>query len=124
MNMASDDDAAKLETLTRLAQSRAEIRRVLDPPPRASRASRNSDDPEHEQFEHGDGSDAHSGVFPRSRTMRLLMSGRGIGTLGAMVGGLLMARPRLAFKLVRMLPTGAVARMLVLKAVTAFRSRH
>ena len=120
--MTIGDDASRLETLSKLAQSRAEIRRVLDPPPRAAHASRQGADPEHP--EHDEEHDPHAGVFPRSRTMRLLLSGRGIGTVGAVVGGLLMARPRLAFKLVRMLPTGAVARMLVLKAVTAFRARH
>jgi hypothetical protein len=55
--------------------------------------------------------------------MRLLLSGRGIGTIGAVLGGLAMARPAFALKLLRMLPTGAVARMLMVKAVTAFRSR-
>ncbi len=111
---AVGDDAARLETLARLARSRAEIRRVLEPPPRIA----------HSGGEPGDSEDHRSGVFPRSRTMRLLTSGRGIGTLGAMVGGLVMARPGLAFKVIRKLPTGTVARMLLLKAVTAFRSRQ
>jgi hypothetical protein len=116
--MAVTDEAVKLETLAKLAQSRAEIRRVLEPPPRT-----------HHHGNHGNGeagisSDAHDGTFPRSRTMKLLMSGRGIGTAGAIVGGLLMARPALALKLLRMLPTGAVARMLMVKAVTALRSKH
>ena len=120
--MTAQDDAARLETLSKLAQSRAEIRRVLDPPPRATHASSQGGD--HDDPGQAEEHDPRAGVFPRSRTMRLLMSGRGIGTVGAVVGGLLMARPRLAFKLVRMLPTGAVARMLVLKAVTTFRARH
>jgi hypothetical protein len=111
--MTIDDDTARNETLARLAQSRAEIRRVLEPPPH-----RVSHDAAEESFER-----AHDGEFPRSRTMRLLMSGRGIGTVGALVGGLLMARPKLAFRLLRMLPTGAVARMLMIKAVTAFRTK-
>jgi len=115
--MRDGDDASKLDTLSKLAQSRAEIRRVLDPPPRFAHAERlqNATD------ERGDGP---QDTFPRSRTMRLLMSGRGIGTVGAVAGGLLMARPALAFKLLRLLPTGAVARMLMLKAVTAFRNRQ
>jgi hypothetical protein len=47
-----------------------------------------------------------------------------LGAVGAVVGGLLMARPALAFRLLRMLPTGAVARMLLVKAVTALRARQ
>jgi hypothetical protein len=112
--MTMVDDTARNETLARLAQSRAEIRRVLEPPPRVPHDGTGEDS-----------ADAlHDGVFPRSRTMRLLMSGRGIGTVGAVVGGLLMARPALAFKLLRMLPTGAVARMLIIKAITAFRAKN
>jgi hypothetical protein len=110
--MTMADDTARNETLARLAQSRAEIRRVLEPPPRVSHAAA-------EDSRGGE----HDGAFPRSRTMRLLLSGRGLSTAGALVGGLLMARPALALKLLRMLPTGAVARMLMVKAVTAFRDR-
>jgi hypothetical protein len=54
----------------------------------------------------------------------MLMSGRGMGTAGAVIGGLVLARPALAFKLLRMLPMGAVARMLLVKGITALRSRH
>jgi hypothetical protein len=109
-----NNDAARMATLARLKQSRAEIRQILEPPPRDS----------------ADGADGESGSapygasFPRSRTMKLLMSGRGLGTLGAMVGGLVLARPALAFKLLRMLPTGAVARMLMVKAVAALRAKN
>jgi hypothetical protein len=116
------DDASKLETLAKLARSRAEIRRVLEPSPRVAHESGPRGHDPRQADEDGQ-YDPHAGVFPRSRTMQLLISGRGIGTVGAVVGGLIMARPALAFKLVRMLPTGAVARMLLLKAVTAFRSK-
>ncbi len=120
--MAVQDDAARLETLTKLAQSRAEIRRVLEPKPRVVHGARSGAKPDDNHA--GDTAQPlHTDTFPRSRTMRLLMSGRGVGTVGAVVGGLLMARPALAFKLVRMIPAGAVARMLVLKAITSFRSR-
>jgi hypothetical protein len=109
----TDEASAQSETLARLARSRAEIRRVLEPP------ERDQGQVGAEEFSarsHGD--------FPRSKTMKLLLSGRGLGTVGAMVGGLLMARPALAFRLLRLLPTGAIARMLMLKAVSAFRARH
>lgn len=98
-------------TLARLASSRAEICRVLLPPPPPTPG-------DHVMGE------AVNGSFPRSRTMKLLMSGRGVGTVGAMVGGLLITRPALAFKLLRMLPTGAVARMLLVKGIAALRSKH
>lgn len=106
----SDEALARREaTRARLAASRAEIRRLLEPPPAT---------PAHEG-----GANAEHGSFPRSRTMKMLMSGQGIGTVGAMVGGLLIARPALALRLLRMLPTGAVARMVLVKGIEAFRSR-
>jgi hypothetical protein len=93
--------------VARLAQSRAQIRRLLEPP-----ADANSVD--------GGASASHArGGFPRSRTMQTLMSGRGIGTIGAVAGGLLLARPALAWRLVRLLPTSALARMVVPRILRA-----
>jgi len=103
-------DTARDDSLARLAASRAEIRRLLEPPPRVSP---------------GDGPDsggAPTGAFPRSRTMKMLLSARGAGTLGAVACGLLVARPQLALRLVRLLPTGAIGRMLLVKAISALRS--
>ena len=105
---------SRSETLARLAASRAEIERAFEPDARTS-ASHSVED--------GTIDDGDGGAFPRSRTMRMLLSGRGVGTLGAVLGGLAMARPRLAFRLLRMLPTGAVGRMLVVKAVAMLRSK-
>jgi len=51
------------------------------------------------------------------------MSGRGLGTLGAVAAGLLIARPALALRLLRMLPAGAVARMFLMRAITRLRAR-
>ena len=110
MNDTSD---ARDETLAKLAQSRAEIRRLLEPPANPA-AEGGAESPA------ADGD--RGGTFPRSRTMKLLLSGRGVGTVGAMVGGLLMARPALALRLLRMLPTGAIARMVLIKAISALRS--
>jgi len=112
--MTESGEAARNETLARLAQSRAEIRHVLEPPPRV----------DHDGGEEEAAGGSHGGAFPRSRTMRLLMSGRGIGTLGAVIGGLVLARPALASRLLRMFPTGAVARLLMVKALTALRAKH
>ncbi len=112
--MAHPSDDSRTETLARLARSRAEIRHVLEPaPPRT---------PQRSPFA-GPFKATAGGAFPRSRTMRLLMSGRGLGTVGAVVGGLALARPALIFRLLRLVPTGAVARMLMVKAVTAYRNR-
>lgn len=100
------------DILAKMARSRAEIRGLLEPPPSPDANSG------------ADGEEAGSGVFPRSRTMRMLMSGRGIGTVAAVVGGLVMARPALAWRLIRLLPSGAVARLLLVKAITALRSKR
>jgi len=105
-----DRDAAAREIIiAKLVESRAEIKRLLDPPR----------DPA------GDGGALHNGHagFPRSRTMRALMSSRGLGALGALAGGLLLARPALAMRLLRMVPASAVAKMLMAKAVNALKAK-
>jgi hypothetical protein len=109
--MKDRDEAARIEIRTRLAASRQELRRILDPP-----------------RSEGDGADGesgdHLGGFPRSRTMKLLMSGRGLGTVGAVVAGLLLARPALALRLLRMLPASAVAKVVLARAFSAMRARQ
>jgi hypothetical protein len=107
--MANRDDQPRAEILARLAASREELRRVFDPPGEDSDGSSIPGD--------------HPGGFPRSRTMQMLMSGRGLGTLGAVAAGLLIARPGLALRLLRAVPASAVARMLLVRAVTALRSK-
>ena len=63
----------------RLAASRAELQRILTPDP---------------------------GEFPRSRTMRHLMGGKGrMVALGAFAG-LMAVKPQFALKLIRFLPLG------------------
>jgi hypothetical protein len=108
-------DATRQDTLRRLAQSRAEIRAIFEPPP----PEPGSADAAAEAAGGG-----HHRMFPRSHTMRLLMSGRGLGTVGAMLGGLLMARPALAWRLLKLLPVEAVARVLLVKGITAMRSKR
>ena len=105
----SDLDLARSETLVRLAATRAEIRRLLEPPGPAPGSA-----PGEEPAARG---------FPRSRAMQWLMSGRGAGTVGAMAGGMLIARPALAFRLLRRLPTGPMGRLLLLKVISALRKR-
>lgn len=110
--MTIQDDAARAEILARLAASREELRRLLD---RTSDAA------------HADGSNAGDrsgpGGFPRSRTMQMLMSSRGIGTLGAAAAGLLIARPGLALRLLRILPASAIAKTLLIRAIAALRAK-
>jgi hypothetical protein len=106
--MTDQDEAARRkEILASLAQSREELRHLLDP-------ERADSDGETTPGGHADG-------FPRSRTMQMLMSGRGLGTLAAVAGGLFIARPTLALRLIRMLPASAVARWAMVRAVSALR---
>jgi hypothetical protein len=110
--MTEREDADRAEILARLSASREEIRQVLDPPPRREAGNPASAD-------HPNG-----GGFPRSRTMQMFTSGAGLGTLGAVAAGLLIARPALALRLLRMLPAGAVAKTLLLRAVGMLRAKH
>jgi hypothetical protein len=109
--MTDQDEAARALILARLAQSRAELRRLIDPPPR--------------EADGGSGADEQpSGGFPRSRTMQMLLSGRGMGVVGAIAAGLFIARPALALRLIRMLPTGTAARMLLARGISMLRDRQ
>jgi len=105
------EDIERSETLAKLAESRQELRRLLEPQRQESAGS-------------GPVPPDVTGAFPRSRTMQMLMSGRGLGAVGAIVAGLFVARPTLALRLLRMLPAGAVARTLALRAFTALRAKH
>jgi hypothetical protein len=107
--MTPRDEAARQAILARLAETRAEVRKLLEPRPGASEA-------------HPEASGMPGG-FPRSRTMQMIMSGKGLGAVGATAAGLLIARPALAWRLVRLLPTGAVARMILAKVLGAGRSK-
>jgi hypothetical protein len=89
------EEAQRKAILARLAESRAEIKRLLEP----------------RTEEAGEESAENDSGFPRSRTMRALMSGRGLGAVGATAAGLIMARPALAWRLFRMLPAGPLLRM-------------
>ena len=110
--MTDKEEAARAEILAKLAQSREELRRLLDPPRREPGAN------------DGASHDAHPGGFPRSRTLRLLMGERGLGMLGAAAAGLLIARPAFALRLLRLLPASGLARMLMMRGIAALRSKH
>jgi len=108
--MTTGDSSERDAIMARLAQTRGEISRLLEPPA--------------ESEGEGPRPSGVAGGFPRSRTMRALMTGRGIGAVGALAGGLLLARPRMAWRLLRMLPTGAVTRMVVGRVMSAMRGRR
>jgi hypothetical protein len=107
--MTDSDEAARILILARLAESREQLRRLLEPPADAA-----------------DGSAAGGPQqgFPRSRTMQMLLSGRGAGILGAAAAGLFIARPSLALRLLRMLPAGAAARFFLLRTLAQLRAKH
>jgi hypothetical protein len=102
------DEAQRNAILGRLAESRAEIKRLLEP--RAEEAGE-------AEAEDGTG-------FPRSRTMRALLSSRGLGAVGATAAGLILARPGLAWKLIRMVPAGALLRVALARFLGGMRERR
>jgi hypothetical protein len=87
MNAVANTTAAKLK----ISQSRAELERLL------------IDDPEHS---------ASAGFFPRSRTLRLLTSNKGIVLLALAAGGALLLRPVLLKRAIRFIPMGPLLQML------------
>jgi hypothetical protein len=99
--------AAREAILARLAESRTEIRHLLEPPPNGAAGAH-------------PGASGEPGPFPRSRTMRMLMSGKGLGAMGATAAGLFIARPGLAFRLIRLVP---VARLILSRVLHRRRER-
>jgi hypothetical protein len=110
VTVADRDADARNLIHSRLAQSREELHGIFYPPPG-------------ENGEDGQASGMGRGRFPRSRTMQMLMSGRGLGTLGALAGGLLIARPALALRLLRYVPASSVAKMIMARAIGALKAK-
>ena len=107
--MKPDNEQQEMnEIRARLKQSREEISHLLDPPRDESGGALPA---------------AAGGGFPRSRTMQMLMSNRGLGALSVLASGVLIARPTLAFKLQRLLPTGGVAKVIIARALSALAER-
>jgi hypothetical protein len=100
--MTDQGAESRSQVLARLAASREEYRAILDP---------SRDNPAA-----GETAAGHAG-FPRSRTMQMLMGRGGLGTLAALAAALLLARPKLALKLWRMLPGKIVKRLLIGRAI-------
>ena len=108
--MMERDAIARKAVLARLAQSREELSRVFDPPPPVPGADGRPDPSISE--------------FPRSRTMRALLSSPGLGVAGALAGGLLIARPALALRILRLVPASAVGKMLITRLVAKLRGHQ
>jgi len=109
--MTDREEDARAEILARLDVSREQLRQIFDPP-------------RQERADGAPGSGSAPDGFPRSRTMRMLMNGRGLATLGTVAAGLFIARPALALRLLRILPTSGIARMLLLRAFAALRAKQ
>jgi hypothetical protein len=109
--MTDKEEAHRAQILARLAQSREELRRLLDPPRKESGVSG------------GANPDARPEGFPRSRTMQFLLGEHGLRMMGAAATGLLIARPAFTLRLLRMLPASGLARMLLMRGISALRSR-
>ena len=108
--MTDRDEAARALILARLAESRAELRRLIDPAREPDGFSGPGEQP--------------PGGFPRSRTMQMLLSGPGLGAVGAIAAGLFIARPALALRLLRMLPAGAAARIVLARVIDMLRTKQ
>lgn len=59
------------------------------------------------------------GSFPRSRTMRLLLGKQGLGAVAAIMGGILVARPAIAWRMLRLLPVKTFARTMFVRFLTS-----
>jgi hypothetical protein len=105
VNVTDRDASAREEIHRKLAQSREEVSRVLDPPRGNAPSNGQAGAPRHSDF-------------PRSRTMKMLLSSRGLGAIGALAAGLLIARPALALRLLKVLPVSALAKTLIARAMT------
>jgi hypothetical protein len=87
--------------VVRLAQSRAQLARLLLPDTNAQRPGTFA------------GSAGAGGAFPRSATMRFLCSGRAREAAGFLVLRLLTRRPAWTLRWLRFLPVTALTRFLI-----------
>ena len=109
--MTREGPAGRDAILARLAESRTEVRRLLEPPPEEAAAA----------IWRPQGA---LGDFPRSRTLKKLLSGPGASVVGAIVVGLLIARPKLAWRLIRLLPRSTLARSFALRLISTLRPKQ
>jgi hypothetical protein len=98
-----------MRTEARLAQTRQELVALLTADRDGSEAGQASRGP--------------SDSFPRSRTIRLLLGKQGIGAVAAILGGILVARPAIAWRLLRLLPIKTFARTMLVRLLTSYGSK-
>lgn len=108
--MISAEQLTRASALAKLASTREELRALFEP----ADASANA----------GASGTRAVAAFPRSRTMQMLLSGKGLGTVGALVGGVIAARPALALRLLRLVPVTAVGKLLLGKGIGMMRDRY
>ncbi len=89
---------ARERIATHLAESRAQLRQILDVDHDESRAA--------------------GAVFPRSRTMRALTRHPALAIVVVAAAGMLIVRPELAVRFARLIPIGAIGRGLMLRYLT------
>lgn len=94
--MPIDEEDPRVSAAARLAESRLELRQMLD-----SRAN-----------------GAGNGAFPRSRAIRVLMEHPALAVAAAVAGGFLISRPGMIRRLASFLPVAAIGRMLVARYLT------
>jgi hypothetical protein len=96
--MNTDRTDSRAEIAARLAESRMRLRRLLAP----------------EDEGPGMQALAVNGSFPRSHTMRGLLSGRTLAIVAALAGAVLVTRPRALVRLGRLIPVAALVRLLLM----------
>jgi hypothetical protein len=94
-------------TVARLAETRRQLLALFVPEPGAD----------------GRAAGAQDDVFPRSRTLRLLLSRHGFGAFSALAGGLLLARPAILWRLLRWAPVRTLAKTMLLRLLTTTGSK-
>jgi hypothetical protein len=100
----------RADALAKLADSRRDLLRLFEPQHESQGVNANGADPG------GAGAEApETGDFPRSRTMRMLTSNRGLGAVALVGGSLLLSRPALLARVLRLLPVGALAKTALLR---------
>jgi hypothetical protein len=97
--------------VARLAQSRAQLARLLVPETNARRRGTFG------------GTAGAGGAFPRSATMRFLCSGRARGAAGSLVLGLLTPPPAWTLRWLRFLPVAALTRILIRRFANSWINR-
>jgi len=102
-------DAERTRTEARLAQTRRELVDLF---------TRDREEPVA-----GGASRPGADSFPRSRTMRLLLGKHGLGALTAILGGILVARPAIAWRLLRLLPIRTFVRTMFVRFLTSHGSK-